>query len=193
MVNDYKGMNQLMVDIETLGTKPGSVILSIGAVMFDMVTGEVGKQLFIPIEMESCEKVGLTIMSETFLWWLKQSDKTRNSLLNVKFKVALPEALHRLGLMISEYTPDGIWGNSNRFDLGLLEAAYSACRMKTPWPYWAERDVRTLVSFAPHIKDECINTLPHDPISDCLYQIEYCSKIYNSLTQTKPALVTGTH
>ena len=45
-----------------------------------------------------------------------------------------------------------IWGNSPRFDLGILQDAYRALNMKIPWDFRKERDVRTLVSFIPEIK-----------------------------------------
>jgi len=39
-----KKMDNIMVDIETLGNKSNSVILSIAAVYFDLQTGKTGKR-----------------------------------------------------------------------------------------------------------------------------------------------------
>jgi exodeoxyribonuclease VIII len=80
-----------------------------------------------------------------------------------------------------------VWGNSNRFDLGLLEPYIKTISEELPWKFRNERDVRTLVSFNPDIKGEVIEQARkdgldlHNPIVDCKLQIEYCHKIYKSL------------
>lgn len=78
-----------------------------------------------------------------------------------------------------------IWGNSVRFDVGILETAYRADGRESltlPWKFRNEMDVRTLVAFAPAIKDHYPFTgVEHNPIDDCKYQIGYCSAIWNKL------------
>jgi len=76
-----------------------------------------------------------------------------------------------------------IWGNGARFDIGILEDAYKACGYETlPWNFRNERDVRTLVSFAPKIKEHYpAMGVEHHPIDDCKYQIGYCTAIWNKL------------
>lgn len=169
--------NNIMVDIETLSHKSNGVIISIGAVKFDMETGETGGQFYTNIDPESCLKAGLTMSASTVMWWLKQ-DKVAIDKLMYR-QDALGTALHEFGLFCTgNYC---IWGNSARFDLGMLNNAYDALNLPLPWKYWQERDVRTLVDFNPDLKKSIINDLPHDAISDCLYQIKYCSAIYNSI------------
>ena len=75
-------------------------------------------------------------------------------------------------------------GNGVRFDIGILENAIVACGCtEMPWNFRNERDVRTLVSFAPSVKENYpFVGVEHDPISDCIHQINYCSAIYNLIT-----------
>lgn len=173
----------MMVDIETLGNSSNSVLLSIGAVMFDIETGETGQQFRVDIDPESCVKSGLHMDVGTVMWWLGQPKESQDSVVK-SGGAPLNEAVRQFSNFISNNSPDGIWGNGVRFDLGIIENACHAIGVKTPWPFWTERDVRTLVSFAPDIKGAIINDLHHDPISDCLYQIKYCSAIYSNILGT---------
>ena len=70
-------MSNLMLDIETLGTGPNSVILSIGAVEFDE-TGVISK-FYEAIDPESCTDWGLQIDARTVLWWMDQNDAARKT------------------------------------------------------------------------------------------------------------------
>jgi len=173
-----------MVDIETMGNKSRSAIISIGAVNFDMITGETGRRFYCNVSLQSCLDAGLIVNADTILWWMQQSEDARMSLIgnNISLKTALINFHNWLAECPEKYE---IWGNGSRFDLGLLDDAYNSIGEKTPWMYWQERDVRTLVAFNPSLKKSIINDLPHDTISDCLYQIKYCSAIYNSININK--------
>jgi hypothetical protein len=149
-----------------------------------METCEIGEQFYINIDAQSCIDKGLTMSASTVMWWLSQDKAAINSLLSDRANVTY--ALQQFNLFINTEWPTGdnkysIWGNSARFDLGMLNNAYDACNLPLPWKYWQERDVRTLVAFNPELKKSIINDLPHDALSDCLYQIKYCSAIWNSI------------
>ena len=67
----------IMIDIETLGLKPGSIIISIGMVWFNPVSGAILGEQYIAVDAEASERAGLTIGAGTFLWWMRQSDAAR--------------------------------------------------------------------------------------------------------------------
>ena len=74
--------------------------------------------------------------------------------------------------------------NLLRFDISLLEDAYTKTKIKIAWDFRNERDVRTLVAFAPEIKSRIVNTwnsVLHNAKEDCKLQIKYCSEIYKKL------------
>ena len=172
----------IMIDIETLGNKPGAVILSIAAVYFNLETGETGEVFNRNIDLQSCLNFGLTIDSETFYWWMEQEKEAQLSF--TKNRRDLDEVLILLRNFIKPEC--AVWGNSNRFDLSLLEAAYNAIGDKVlPWSHRNERDVRTLASLKPEIKKQIEETwkggVNHTALSDCYKQINYCSAIYKSL------------
>jgi hypothetical protein len=171
-------MKHVMIDIETMGSQSLSSIVSIGAVRFDLKTGEVGEKFYVNVDLQSCIDAGLNINSDTLMWWLNQNEEARKKITEKGF--TLPVALLSLSSCITK--EDEVWGNSARFDLGILSDAYNAVKLPIPWDFRKERCVRTLVSFAPFIKDVEPNTgVAHDALADCIFQISYCSKIYNKL------------
>ncbi len=178
-----KKLGHLMLDLETLGNKNNSAILSIGAVEFDIETGETGREFYQRIDLQSCLDKGLIVNGSTFYWWLQQNKKVReeiakdgDNLLDVLL------AFKQFTLQLGNFQ---IWGNGVRFDVGILENAYVACGyQEMPWNFRNERDVRTLVSFAPYIKEEIkfpSTSIIHLPIDDCKHQIAYCHAIWENV------------
>lgn len=175
-------MENIMIDIETLGTKSNSVICSIGAVEFDLTTGEIGREFYHRIDIQSCLNAGLRVTGSTIQWWLQQSEEARNEIAmpGGTFLTTTLQAFANPGLF--NWANAKVWGNGARFDLGMLSDAYNACRLEIPWKHWNERDVRTLVAFAPEIKKNTVHTgVAHNALSDCYHQIKYCTEIYQQL------------
>lgn len=173
-------MNHLMIDIETLGNKSNSVISSIAAVEFNIDTLETGKVFQVDIDLDSCVRLGLEMDVSTVMWWFKQNEEARNEFSN-KDRKDISKALS----MFSEFCNKDyeIWGNSARFDLGLIQNAYNKLNVEIPWDFRKERCVRTLLSLAPQAKDMVEKPdVPHKDINDCYYQIAYCQKAYSLLT-----------
>lgn len=178
-------MKHICIDIETLGTKPGCIILSIGAVAFDMATGETGNKFYINIDATDSQRHGLTIEASTVLWWLKQDKQAKQSLEDCPVSLEVAFNSFEVWLENNNSIDCEIWANSPSFDLSVLEYAFNKLGMKTPWFYWQERCIRTLVAFNKELKKSIINDLPHDALHDCLYQIKYCSAIWNSININK--------
>lgn len=158
-----------MIDLETLGTKPDSVFLSIAAVQFDITNGDIGKTFQVNIELQSAIKSGRTIDADTIKWWLEQ----RADIMKKMFEtpIQLPIALHQLSFFFEENKLIFPWGNSASFDLGMLNDAYAKARIRQPWSFRAERCYRTVIQMLNQfpLKDP---VRAHDPIYDCEYQIQ---------------------
>ncbi len=178
-----KRFENLMLDLETLGNDSNSVICAIAAVEFDLATGETGSEFYKVIDIQSCLDAGLHVNGSTIKWWLTQSADAREEIANNLEAVVLKTALQSLATGAGiDWKWMKVWGNGSRFDLGILADAYKACHLDTPWKHWNERDVRTLVSFAPEIKKNYpLPTVAHHALNDCHYQIGYCSEIYRTL------------
>jgi DNA polymerase III epsilon subunit-like protein len=63
-------MQNVMVDLETFGNNSHSVIVSIGAVVFDK--NGTYETFYRLIDAESCVRVGLKMDVSTVQWWIMQ-------------------------------------------------------------------------------------------------------------------------
>lgn len=176
---EHKVFEHLMLDLETMGNESNSAIISIGAIEFNMETGETGKEFFENIDLQSNIYAGLQMSPSTILWWMEQSKEVRNTFL-LSDKKSLDIVLQLFTRFCNHIYE--VWAKSPRFDCGILKDAYSKYYKHIPWDFRKERCVRTLEALRPDIKEQVVfkGTL-HNPIDDCKYQIEYCSKIWNSL------------
>lgn len=169
-------MIHLSLDLETWGTTPGSDIRSIGAVVFDPLTGYVGRDGAVEYETfyiacnnpySSGTRYGMNISRQpkymltrdprTEQWWSEQSDEAQAAFAD---PVDLREALRRLIVWLAEVTGCGltekvwertdlrIWSHGAAFDPPILAAAYKAVGLPVPWHYRAPRDTRTLFDVA---------------------------------------------
>lgn len=171
-----------MLDIETMGNESYSSIISIGAVEFDIKTGDTGNEFHTYISLHSCIDAGLIITPQTVLWWLEQDIESINDLISGQ-KTAMPltDALQSFSDFINNNDYQ-VWANSPRFDCGILQNAYTRVGIPIPWNFRNERCVRTLASFNPEkvVKYHPIGVI-HNALADCRNQIGYCSMIWNDI------------
>ncbi len=177
-------MKDIMLDLETFGTNSRSAIVAIAAVEFDIEAGTIGTSFYRNVDLKSSVDSGLEIDPRTVMWWISQSEAAKGKLTDPK-PAELVHALEAFSNFLIERFPDGnfrIWGNSARFDLGILSDAYYALDMRIPWNFRNEMCLRTLVALNPEIKANHVFTgTLHNALQDCYNQIEYCSKTWNSL------------
>ena len=188
-------MNDVMIDLETLGQEAGAVITSISAVKFNIITGETGEEFSQAITLKSSLEYGLSIDPDTVMWWMQQGDDSRNKLVldNANAK-HLSSVLYAFAFWLVEGDKSGggvklindniqVWGRGPRFECALLSAAYKVGGYnRTPWNFRNERCVRTIEMFNPKLKKNTpfIGIL-HNGIDDAKHQIKYVSSIYRQL------------
>lgn len=141
-------MNNVMVDLETLGTRAGCAILSIGAVAFDAETG-LGSELYVVVDRASCRANGLHEELGTIHWWDKQSVEARQVLKDAENKsvsIPMPAALDRFNEFLAPFGKNSVkvWGNGSDFDNAILQVAYAQCNMEAGWKFWNNRCFRTI-------------------------------------------------
>lgn len=66
--NQNNHLNGIMFDIETLGTLPGSAILSIGAVRFDIGKKSISDEFYVNLDVTSSLSAGFTYEKSTINW-----------------------------------------------------------------------------------------------------------------------------
>lgn len=165
----------IMLDLETLGTSPGCVILSIGASSF------CGTYTFYEkISIESSKLSGLVEEPDTMRWWAKQSVEARNE----SFSGTSP-LMGVLGRFSDFYSsiptkPNEkkfIWGNGADFDLPILAAAYKAANMERPWEPFNGRCYRTLKNLYYEVKAPVFEGTKHTALADAQHQARHALMI----------------
>lgn len=168
------GKTETMIDIETLDTSHTAVILSVGIVRFTGADTGAKKHLVLPIQPQL--NAGRTISESTLLWWAEQNPEafskafTRDRYWMTGFFNEMEITLHRF-----RDEPMNIWSNGPSFDMTILDSLYADFKKDTPWHFREYRDVRTIKELAqiePDWQPVNFTPIPHDPVSDCLWQIE---------------------
>lgn len=169
-----KKAKHVMADIEGLGTEPGSVITSIGAV-FVSIKGVSKCSFYERIDIQSCMDVGLNVDAGTLMWWFKQPDAARLELTRKGRPIF--DVLEDFTAFL-RYRDVRIWGNGASFDPVMLEEAYRACDMQAPWHYANARCHRTLVNTFPTIKKPAIVGTKHNALADAKAQAKHLVQLW---------------
>ena len=74
-------LSDIMIDLETLATSPNAAVLTIGAVRFDPFNNDIGnptcEKLYIRVDLDSCDELGLEVNDDTIAWWAQQSKEAQ--------------------------------------------------------------------------------------------------------------------
>lgn len=171
-----------MIDTETLGRTPGSVVRSVAAVEFDPQTGETGRQKVWKIDLTDSIRYGFKVEASTLKWWMMQSDEARREFVEGA-ETPLEDFLEDFMQFIAA-TDEGndftLWCLQLDFDVAMLRSMYSWYNLNVyrcdeevlPWNFRKVRDVRPYMDaldsaglLPPKVADR------HTPLADCLAQI----------------------
>ncbi|MEQ9938743.1 MULTISPECIES: 3'-5' exonuclease [Pectobacterium] len=191
-------MNNVMIDIETMGANPNAPICSIGAVFFNPKTGELGEQFYCRVDFENDMLNGAVPDGDTIKWWLRQSSDARAELIS-------DDATPIWGALsaFSDWLTDNaeslktleVWTNGPSFDCTILKTAFERTDIDVPWNYLNERDVRTMKEVAlslwgctPAI--ELVGAI-HNALHDAINQAALVSAVMSRLVRNKPEKLVG--
>lgn len=140
-------MKDLMIDLETLGVNEDAIVLSIGAVFFDVETGELGQSYYVELDADEQLKLGRKINYSTILWWIKQSEAAKMALKEQGENVG--PALKRFKLWVENVGGPDVrpWGNGSMFDIGIIESLLIKYDIPIPWSFRNIMDLRTFQRF----------------------------------------------
>jgi len=156
-----------MLDIETLGSKPGCVVLAVATVEFDATTHLLHYSEVIHIG--SCLRHLLLVDPITLKWWTEQDLALQHRMFSGT--TSLEVVLSELNQFFGETGKEAIvWCKGMNFDFPILHEAYDRVQLPIPWHYRNIRDSRTLTA-ASELKFEK-PAGAHDPYNDCIAQIK---------------------
>lgn len=169
-----------MIDIECCGTRSTAALMSIGCAFFDLKTFTVGPTFVKPIHLATSVRLGMKLEPEAVLFWLRQGDAARNAVAYNLMPVDM--VLREFREYLDEHGAPGmtrVWGNSARFDMGILDTAYGLLGEEVPWKWTLELCFRTVRNLNPHVVYDPTQreSTHHNALDDALFQINHLFQI----------------
>ena len=178
-----KKIVHVMVDLETMGTAPDAMVLSIGACTFHPVQSLPSQNFYATINPKtSSGKMEI----DTVKFWLDQAASDVKPPING----TTPEYQvvgSFLDWLQDKTPPNGgepiIWANGTDFDIPKLDRLLQFKRYDRAWKYSSVRDCRTIFKlFGEYgIKPPKLNA--HHALGDAVWQAEYLTSIINNLSK----------
>lgn len=178
----HSDLDHFAIDLETLGTRYNAAVVSIGVVAFNPQSGELGKEFYREIDLNSAIKSG-TITGSTLQWWVNQSPNARRVFSDNPGKVPLAQALDELTQWLrSSAVAPKVWGNGVNADITVLEHAYDVgcVGLKEAWHFTNIRDMRTIVDVAALDHSDWPATVGthHNALDDAKWQAMMISRCW---------------
>jgi hypothetical protein len=187
-------MKHVMVDLETMGTEPYSVIIQVGLAEFDPYEADTTKVIKNSMELTvdpiSQVKAGLRMDPDTVMWWMQdaQDEARKLWMKQIKFDMRLTMEGVRDWLKHVETEGDNkpfnefksimMWSNGADFDVPRLSEFYKVGGEPTPWNFRNVRCFRTLKAL-----DRAKTFMPpdigvkHTALADALHQAFWANNI----------------
>jgi hypothetical protein len=198
-MKEQKKWKHLMLDLETLGKTSDAVILSIGAVPFNM-DGEMGDIFEVyPTVQDQFKK--RKVEWDTIKWWMEQNEQARKSITSSHSRnQTLKECLEDLNCWcLNNTNPNNIyhfsdsnldkdfkvWANGASFDIAIMRHAFTQYDVTIPWSYKNEYDCRTMVYMSKiSTKNYDSVGIKHNAVADCKWQISWLCDAFHILRGT---------
>lgn len=162
----------IMIDVETLGVKPGSIVIQIAAAVFDPLGDEIGDKFSINIDPVSSRELGLTVDQKTIDWWDSQGKEVKKAVFAKGVHVR--DGITEFSRWIGKTAPAPvIWAHGATFDPVLLQCVFEKLEFRLPWSYLDVRDTRTIFDLVGlknilAFQDDAL--MKHDALTDVITQ-----------------------
>lgn len=174
----------VMFDLETLGLKTNSVVLSIGAVAFG--PKGLGQEFYVEIDPDQPNR---SLDINTIKWWTQQpipmpfngivflKDAFEDFLSNYLFGISTVENQNNLIINNKKII---LWCNGTDFDWGITRTVIDTYDIQHLVRYDSIRDYRTLRKLFSHIPEPEI-VQKHNALEDAKLQARHAVDILNSI------------
>lgn len=176
----------IMLDLETLGTRADSVIISIGAVKFDPYSDFIEDQgFYASVSIDSNTEAGRHIGEDSLLWWLQKSAAAQKVFSEPK--VVLSVALDDLAEWF-DHPEYQVWSNGADFDIPMLAHAFHTHGVTAPWKFFNANCFRTIkkLAFAKNA-EKVENPLAHNALADAHTQARQLQLYFKSMNMKAAA------
>lgn len=172
-----------MIDLETLGRKPGCAVLQIGACVFDPAGQVVGVGAGFEVDLCLSLEAGFTVERDTLAWWLNQDMAFAKPIVMGPMGISPEDAAAEFLKWVRGWGSaiKGVWCKGASFDFPILEEFLRlAVGEPPPWKYWQERCFRTLAAeFDPMKRLEPRGSRrAHHALDDARHQAQWAVNIF---------------
>jgi exodeoxyribonuclease VIII len=169
----------VMINLETLGTDPEAMILSLGAVKFDPLAKLIEETFHTAVDLLQAPRnaYGLTIDPGMLFWWLQPERSRARVALSETPKADLASVLDGFALWFGNLSLP-VWGNGVAFNNVILRNAFEAMNMDCPWFHDEDRCYQTLKNLFPEVTaDSTPGLTAHSALDNAIHQTEHLRKI----------------
>ena len=171
----------VMIDLETLDVLPSASILTIGAVKFDPFGDDVNEpdceKFYVKVDLDSCDRIGLTVSQDTLSWWAQQSQEAQDEAFSTDGRIDISDAINQLYKFC--WGAKRVWSHGAGFDVIILEHVFRKVEKAVPWRFWEVRDTRTLFDLGIDPKRPPV--LKHHALEDAWNQAVGVQNIFRTL------------
>ena len=174
----YK-FTDLMVDLETLDTKPSAIILQIGWTFFNINGDRRHRNWGWHPNIDEQKELGATSSIDTQSWWMENAPEGWKRQV-IADRQGLSEVFHEMTQVWEGCADENtrVWAKGTHFDLPILKKFFPE-----PWGFRNIHDLRTLkligtlFDFEWDVKNEDA----HNAVSDAEHQAKEAQVIWNVL------------
>ena len=179
-------MNDIMLDIETLDTAQTAVVLSIGAVVFDPHSKELGEKFYVEFthDLATQQRVGRTMSADTVVWWMQQGAAAKQIFTDPASegvrRVSTAQGLTEFASFVSRNggKEAKLWGNGSDFDNVIVGSLFDSFGLVKPWSYSRNRCYRTMKRmFGENVKVSR-HGVHHNGLDDAITQAVHLQEIF---------------
>ncbi len=191
--------HEIMFDLETLDTRKNSVVLSVGAVVFNTemshpmsggpseLKAVIVDRFYRVLEMDSQLARLRSISQSTLLWWMGQNLTAREEAFNPvrqDVEMVLNSFWDWSETQMRDHKVNAFWASPSTFDFPIWETLAADFGAEVPWTYRQCFDVRTVVkeasySVEDHNRTTLMSGVPHTPVYDCEWQVDLMTAARN--------------
>lgn len=180
----------IMLDLETLSSKPDAAICAIGACAFHTdgtvtLDEATRRRFYLVVDARSSQDCGGRLDASTVAWWMRQDDGAR--------AIFADRAARHINIALSEFSTFcqefgrevRVWGNGASFDNVVLRQAYERNSLRAPWEFYNERCYRTLKNLRPDIVMNR-SGIHHNALDDAISQARHAEQILAAMRAPTP-------
>jgi hypothetical protein len=173
-MSDNRVYKDFMLDIETLGLVPGSIILSVAIVpVFDDI-----EPLYVKMGVSQSIECGFTQQESTWKWWESQPEHLKVETFSGTMhpRDACIEIASYLAAQCNKKDLK-IWSKGVGFDFPILAAYFHKFDMEVPWHYRSPMCYRTIKDVFAYIEEPAFVGTPHSALDDAEHQAVHLGHI----------------